>query len=882
MIRRAITDDALVFIACFSNNSLSRNSSYQNRELMLAIEELSQRKPDDSWLIPVRFDDCLIPNWNIGGVRTLRSLHRVDLFGASRDAGLARLTTAVSRLLHRPATSGRRKLLDQDVERAMLRSFLEREGPAVILVHGPPGAGKSELVTRVLTDMSLGFAPHDMAPGDRFDACALLKDIESPPFPGVGPSRSGDDVLSRLEVAVERPDDNFCCVVVDSAQHLLEPGASPMISLELDEALEVIACGSRSVKVILILRELPVPRPGSEWAKLPATIPIRGLPRGPFGSYLRDLDPAGQFGLASATQEMLDILYGVLQGIPRLAGLFCTVLAQSKGRWTAVGLAHLLGQVPAGRPATVIAQERERRLAHEIIGYLTGDQRTVVIALAAFVVPVTMTQMRNLLAEELSGAQIIGLLRQLVDAGVVGMKSDRYYLPTAAIQFALELQPDGPVRLRHLAANELADCRIPDEMIRKPEDLDTHFAELDLRVRIQLWESSYELVEKMDRILSRWNASDRLLKYREAMAGRLETRFQEMVNYDALGCIYGSRGLFGEAGVAFDKALRNANISERPDFRRKVYINLAGIHLVAGNTREAARFFENARALAEEHVDSRDLIPVWSGLADCFRHWGNFSEAIRYARRALPVAALNDLDWMISLTIRLARWHSELGQHEEARRLLEQAEEESAGQPDLMLSAQCLDLRADLLLDSRELAEAKRVAEKAVAWALRLPDPVTALQARTTLAMACLRLNDLGEASRQIDHAARHRRAGRSLIVLALKALVAFRADRDDEARRLFAELEREAFDRRERDARDFAAWDFEGLAICGRYVGGPDSLDPAIEKFQQARRQAPLSPVLESRLRFMLGLLQAKATPGQLDQAMAAATDARMTRDHA
>jgi hypothetical protein len=45
-IRRAIQDDALVFIACFSRKSVARNRSYQNEELVLAVEELRRRRPD--------------------------------------------------------------------------------------------------------------------------------------------------------------------------------------------------------------------------------------------------------------------------------------------------------------------------------------------------------------------------------------------------------------------------------------------------------------------------------------------------------------------------------------------------------------------------------------------------------------------------------------------------------------------------------------------------------------------------------------------------------------------------------------------------------------------------------------------------------------------
>lgn len=66
-IRRAITDNALALIACFSQSSVSRERSYQNEELVLAIEQLRLRRQDDSWLIPVRFDDCVIPDWEIGG-----------------------------------------------------------------------------------------------------------------------------------------------------------------------------------------------------------------------------------------------------------------------------------------------------------------------------------------------------------------------------------------------------------------------------------------------------------------------------------------------------------------------------------------------------------------------------------------------------------------------------------------------------------------------------------------------------------------------------------------------------------------------------------------------------------------------------------------------
>ena len=98
-IRQAIQDGALVFIACFSQQSLARGKSYQNEELTLAIDQLRQRPPEASWLIPVRFDNCEIPDRDIGAGRTLASIQRADLFGVALDEGAGRLLTAILRIL---------------------------------------------------------------------------------------------------------------------------------------------------------------------------------------------------------------------------------------------------------------------------------------------------------------------------------------------------------------------------------------------------------------------------------------------------------------------------------------------------------------------------------------------------------------------------------------------------------------------------------------------------------------------------------------------------------------------------------------------------------------------------------------------------------------
>jgi hypothetical protein len=115
-IRNAITDNALVFIACFSSQSAARTKSYQNEELMLAIDQLRLRRPNVPWLIPVRLDDCPMPDIDLGGGRTLGSIQCADLFGDRCQAETNRLVTTVQRLLEQQSEEEQRMAHAKETE----------------------------------------------------------------------------------------------------------------------------------------------------------------------------------------------------------------------------------------------------------------------------------------------------------------------------------------------------------------------------------------------------------------------------------------------------------------------------------------------------------------------------------------------------------------------------------------------------------------------------------------------------------------------------------------------------------------------------------------------------------------------------------------------
>ncbi|KLL95272.1 hypothetical protein NJ76_28285 [Rhodococcus sp. IITR03] len=98
-IREAIRSGALVFLACFSANSRARTRSVMNEELTLAVEEFRQMAPGVTWLIPVRFDDGPIPDWDLGAGRVLSDLQYVSLFGDQYPTEAVALVTATNRAM---------------------------------------------------------------------------------------------------------------------------------------------------------------------------------------------------------------------------------------------------------------------------------------------------------------------------------------------------------------------------------------------------------------------------------------------------------------------------------------------------------------------------------------------------------------------------------------------------------------------------------------------------------------------------------------------------------------------------------------------------------------------------------------------------------------
>jgi TIR domain len=66
------------FVACFSQAYAAKSSSYMNEELHLATREVRRKPLNRSWFLPIRLDDCAIPDWPIGPELSIRSFQWLD------------------------------------------------------------------------------------------------------------------------------------------------------------------------------------------------------------------------------------------------------------------------------------------------------------------------------------------------------------------------------------------------------------------------------------------------------------------------------------------------------------------------------------------------------------------------------------------------------------------------------------------------------------------------------------------------------------------------------------------------------------------------------------------------------------------------------------
>jgi len=145
-VRSAITNGAF-FVACFSQESVAKSRSHMNEELSLAIDELRLRPTHRTWFIPVKLNECAIPDRTIGGGQQLADIHYIDL-SLDWDAGVELLVEVISPLEQKLITlySAAGDTLAESIRRSQPR---RKTDEFTIGFTGNSGVGISEVLNRM-------------------------------------------------------------------------------------------------------------------------------------------------------------------------------------------------------------------------------------------------------------------------------------------------------------------------------------------------------------------------------------------------------------------------------------------------------------------------------------------------------------------------------------------------------------------------------------------------------------------------------------------------------------------------------------------------------------------------------------------------------------
>ncbi|CCH31755.1 tetratricopeptide repeat protein [Actinosynnema sp. NPDC047251] len=764
-------------------------------------------------------------------------------------------------------------LVDRKSDLLALRTRLS-DGPwGVTVLRGLRGIGKTKLLDVALDGAparDLGRFParicrHETDAVARLDTGTLIDYVEgtSEALPAPQYGRSS---LVRLEATLRRLGESPVVVAVDSAENLLDPDTGKLVDPDLDEALEMLATrpGHRVTVLLATQQELASPAAGT-WPTAEAPLYLDKLPYEYFLHHLAGLDDDSRWDHTSLPEQTRRALYDRMQGNPRYAELAHAVVAVAK---TAIDLRAL---------AALLAPQPRK----SVPGYLTGllleglapAESRVLHALAALDTPVPDTAVVGLLGD-VPPDDVRRALSTLVAGRVIRRAPpDQYVIPAQDARLVLDHLPSEEARgtLYFLAATQLTFLQNNDP--RSVEDLRVHFAELTALLRGRKHASAYNVIELIHDVLSEWNAAHLLLKPRQEVRGRLGDDHLELANHNALAIIYTTYGRFDEAASAYGRAFALATARRDEISQAKIRVNLAALYWQWSDTNRALGYFELARDDARRLDDPVILMGALEGIADCDRRQGRYEDAVRHAVEALELPRRPDYPDTrsardhaesrgVALMLKLARWFGERGDAVEATRYVELAKLAATELGGSWLRTSCLDGRATLLVHQGEFELAQAAALTAVDEALRHHDPVTLLQARTTLCLVYLKTGRREHAWSEIEQALPYRTEGRSLVVLALLGLASYqKGDRATASRRFRALLD-ESTARTALDGDDFAAWDFRGYALCGLHLVDGADLAPAVEVLGRTRRRTP--PALVDRLRFLIGELDDQGLLGR------------------
>jgi hypothetical protein len=394
------------------------------------------------------------------------------------------------RIVNQPPASPSDYFRDRAAESKRLLTLLGNPELRLITVSGPPGCGKTALVSHLLADivrsLKLDGIVWVAATAAPLTAATLLGELvkvvgEDQTAAGLGELVRNPTVPPRrkLERLLEALGSARIVLVLDGLDSAIDPTTTEIGDPELNELVgELLTRPGATLTIVATTRVLPQPLLATDPARQ-AVLAVKGLSRADAKALLRQLDADGNRGLRDASDELLDQASTVTGGNPAALQALSEALSVDP-------------RAPLPELLTAAERQPEVVFTRQVFPRLDLLSQRVLQALAVYGRPATAVAVEYLLQPSLPGLDPKPVLDRLTDLQVVAGDGVRYWMDRGHREDVQRTIPKGraadradrgavtQVALLRRAANYLRLAGRPEPEWRYLEDLAGELIEVNI------------------------------------------------------------------------------------------------------------------------------------------------------------------------------------------------------------------------------------------------------------------------------------------------------------------------------------------------------------------------------------------------------------------
>lgn len=535
---------------------------------------------------------------------------------------------------------------DRVFERGLIRDSLVEKKHRLITVIGRGGMGKTELVTKVLIDLTaaiearqsdyivrgivyLSARANEITLEKIFLNCAKMLPNQLQNDMQRVWSDTKLSTREKVDQLVDALNQDQYIIYLDNFETILDVNGK--INDKDVESFIVTFLTRSTSNTILVTTRYHVQLDPKIAAFEKQILVQDGLPQNDAVKLLQELDPNTQYGIRNAPPSELETLVELSHGMPRALEIMVAILASDP-----------FMDISSLRNEFIYHEDTVTELIQENYRKLDESSQRILESLATYKRPVSLLAIDFLLEPFFPGLNTPALIRDLANTHIVDINRNTktLYLHPIDSDYSYSQIPDCPAD-----TEEASYCKTNVELRaaefyrkfhspppwRTLDDVQTYIDEFDHTIRANQSEKALRILATIANFLAFQGHVFRLKKMAEQAVDENSANF-----HYAIGLSYVVLGPIQQALEHLNKAL---SLSEGNPHKKDILIHLGNAHRKNGEADKAIAHLDQALAF---DLSAEDKLQTLLNLSlTCSNEW-RLSEAIRYGNMALENAGKSD------------------------------------------------------------------------------------------------------------------------------------------------------------------------------------------------------------------------------------------------